>query len=211
MEMGMWIHRLCLGCVLESFKINGRQQKLLGHVHFVTGGNLPENSVLSYSHLIKIIYSISVFRGMSLDPVPDSPQRSTVCWEKTAFMFCFSATYPVMFFMVMFKKISSRAVSRDKWGSWYQSPILLICPVARLSSSISSQRQKHTVCSRDQSAIWNAIIKQSWSDYSLLPATAEIERLCFCLFLMTAALARTLSREEASRQQRKGKESSVLM
>lgn len=38
---------------------------------------------------------------------------------------------------------------------------------------------------------------------SLLPAPAERGRLCFCLFLMTAASPRTRRREEARRRQRK--------
>lgn len=59
-------------------------------MRFVENGNLrsdqPEHTMLSNRHLIKIMYSSSVFRGVvSLDP--DSPQRSAVCRENTALLF----------------------------------------------------------------------------------------------------------------------------
>lgn len=113
---------------------------------FVKGVNrrfaLPEHQMLSDCHLIKIIYSSSIFKGdVRLDSVPDSPRRRGVCWDKAAFPLRSSATYPVVFLLLKCQK-RVRAVSRDERGSWCQSPILMICPVACLSSSISSQRQK---------------------------------------------------------------------
>lgn len=48
--------------------------------------SLNTHTMLSNRHLIKIMYSSSVFRGVvSLDP--DSPQRSAVCRGNTALLF----------------------------------------------------------------------------------------------------------------------------
>lgn len=174
---------------------------VLGHVHFVKGGNLHsallEHTMLSNSHLIKIIYSSSVFKGgMSLDPAPDSPQRSTVCRENTAFLFRSSATYPVVFFMLMCQKIVKSGFQRRAW-LLVSEPNFNDLPCCTPLKLHFITETKNKQCAARIKVLFEMLSSnRAEGTDSLLPAPAERRRLCFCLFLMTAASAGTRRREE---------------
>lgn len=177
-------------------------------MHFVKGGNLcsalPEHTMFSNSHLIKITYSSSVVKvGISLDPA------CTVCRENTAFLFR-SATYSVVFFMLMCRKIVTSSYQGRAWLLVSEPNFndLPCCTPLKLDF-ITETKSKQ--CAERIKVLFEMLSSnRAEGTDSLLPAPAGRRTLCFCLFLMTAASAGTRRREEARRRQRKGKESNVL-
>lgn len=181
------------------------------HTCFVKGGSrrfaLPKHTMLSNSRLIKIIYSSSVFKGdMSLVSAPDSPRRSGVCWENTAFLLRCSATYPVVFFVLMCQKLVTGGFQGRAW-LLVSEPNFNDLPCCTPLKLYFITETKNKQCAARIKVLFEMLSSnRAEGTDSLLPAPAERRRLCSCVILMTAASAGTRREERASQETAKKRE-----
>lgn len=167
--------------------------------------------MLSNCRLIKIIYSSSIFKGdTSLDSVPDSPRRSGVCWDKAAFLLRSSATYPVVFFVLMCQKRVRGGFQGRAW-LLVSEPNFNDLPCCTPLKLYFITETKNKQCAARIKVLFEMLSSnRAEGTDSLLPAPAERRGLCFCVILMTAASAGTRRREERKPGDGEERGSSVL-